>query len=60
MQVGFYVGTLEDLNKRPITPGNLYVLTDTQQIYFDASENNRICLGQMEALSIEELNEILV
>ena len=60
MQVGFYVGTLSDLEKRPITPGNLYVLVDTQQIYFDASEGNRICLGQMEALSLEELDEILV
>ena len=60
MQVGFYVGTLEDLNKRPITPGNLYVLTDTQQIYFDASEGVRICLGEMNALTTEELDKILV
>jgi hypothetical protein len=48
------------LDNHPITPGSLYVVTDTQTIYFDSAEGVRIEMGQMQALSESELDSILV
>lgn len=60
MQVNFCYATEENLAKHPITPGSFYVVTDTQIIYFDSLDGQRIPLGKMEALTDEELKEILV
>ena len=60
MQVNFRYGSKEELDKHPITPGNFYVITDTQKIYFDSYDSKRIELGEMQALTKEELDKILV
>ena len=61
MQVQFcYANNEEALQQHPITPGSLYVVTDTCSIFFDSDTGERINLGQMEALTNEELDSILV
>lgn len=61
MQVQFSYGHEEYLlQQHPITPGSLYVTTDTHRIYFDSEEGKRINLGEMQALTNEELDAILV
>ena len=60
MKVQFCYAKKQDLDNHPITPGSLYVVTDTQTIYFDSAEGARIEMGQMQALSESELDSILV
>lgn len=66
MNVQFCYGTLEALMNRPITPGCLYFILDTQQIWMDSPEGMRFCYteaqsleGEMEAISEQELREML-
>lgn len=60
MQVNFCYGKEESVKDYAITPGNLYVTTDTYRIFFDSAEGERLCLGEIPALTSEELSNILV
>ena len=60
MQVQFCYTKKENLDNYPITPGSLYVVTDTQSIWFDSAEGIRMDLGKIQALTESELNDILV
>ena len=60
MQVQFCYAKKQDLDNHPITPGSLYVVTDTQRIYFDSAEGSRIEMGELEALTENEIDALLV
>lgn len=60
MQVNFCYGKQEQIENYPITPGSLYVVTDTQRIYFDSAEGSRIEMGELEALTENEIDALLV
>lgn len=61
MKISFHYGsTLESLNKTPHSPGGLYIIGETEDMYFDSPNGERILLGEMEALSEEELNQLLI
>lgn len=60
MMISFKYGTLEKLNLTEHSPGSLYIVTDTEEMYFDAPNGERVPLGKMEAISEEELNQILI
>lgn len=59
-EVSFRYGTLEELASKQISPGSIYIISDSQEMFFDTPDGQRIQLGKMEAISNEELDKILV
>lgn len=58
MKVDFRYGTYEELKARIVTPGNFYIITDTQEIYYDTPEGVRIRLYDYSALTGEEIDKL--
>ena len=48
MQISFHYGsTKESLEKTPHSPGGLYIIGETEEMYFDSPNGERISLGEM-------------
>lgn len=59
MNIDFRYGSKEELNAHAITPGSFYMIMDTQEIYFDTEDNQRIKMCDVLSMSNEEIDSIL-
>lgn len=56
--VKFFTGTKERLSEHDITPGCVYVITDTSELYFDTPEGKRI--NVMDSIDYDSMYDYIL